>query len=187
MKLIDGTYLDDFLNSRDYDIRKTHNGRWIDQKCTPDVLSIIADCILEYLLGKEPGIIFKSVDIWLNDYTVQNVLDIFKKPSPKDQAARNEYDKFFQQPMELLSYAGILKKDNSTGRNFYSLLDKDLLEAISLSERNALKFLTKYITKVLVDSDIYHIFEDFFRFQNPRTLYYIKKWIYKFHEDKHSY
>ncbi len=25
----------DFLKLRDYDIRKTQNVRWIDQKCTP--------------------------------------------------------------------------------------------------------------------------------------------------------
>ncbi|MGN8428639.1 hypothetical protein ACR9LD_03875 [Helicobacter pylori] len=38
----------DFLKLRDYDIRKTQNARWIDQKCAPDVLSIVADCILEF-------------------------------------------------------------------------------------------------------------------------------------------
>ena len=38
----------DFLNKYNYDIRQSKNARWIDQKCTPDVISIIADCILEY-------------------------------------------------------------------------------------------------------------------------------------------
>ncbi|GAA6857454.1 hypothetical protein AOH221_03340 [Helicobacter pylori] len=38
----------DFLKFRDYDIRKTQSARWIDQKCTPDVLSVVADCILEF-------------------------------------------------------------------------------------------------------------------------------------------
>ena len=37
-----------FLNQRDYDLRKSNNGRWIDQKCAADVVSIVADCILEY-------------------------------------------------------------------------------------------------------------------------------------------
>lgn len=26
----------DFCNQYDYDIRKSHNGRWIDQKCAAD-------------------------------------------------------------------------------------------------------------------------------------------------------
>ncbi len=37
-----------FLKLSDYNIRKTQNARWIDQKCTSDVLSIVADCILEF-------------------------------------------------------------------------------------------------------------------------------------------
>ncbi|EJB58358.1 type II R-M system restriction endonuclease domain protein [Helicobacter pylori Hp H-29] len=31
----------DFLKLRDYDIRKTQNARWIDQKCTPDVFLLL--------------------------------------------------------------------------------------------------------------------------------------------------
>src|SRR5690554_3450292 len=149
MRLIDGEYLNNFLKEQDYDVRKTRNARWIDQKCTPDVLTIISDCILEFLEYKEENFIFTSMDIWHNEYTVQNVSDIFKKPSPKEKSASNEYDKFFQQPMELLSYSGVLIKHKKGNRNFYSLGDKGLLEEISFSERNALKFLVKYIKKVL--------------------------------------
>lgn len=168
MRLIDGNYLEDFLDARDYDIRKSNNARWIDQKCTPDVLTIIADCILEYLTDKNSNEEFTSMDIWHNSYTVQNVLDIFKKPSPKDKKARNEYDKFFQQPMELLSYSGVLNKYKRGSRNFYSLAEKGLLEEMSLSERYSLKFLIKYITKVLYDSGIYYLFDAFFKSQDKR-------------------
>jgi len=175
MRLIDGGYLDNLLTDRDYDIRKSHNARWIDQKCTADVVTIIADCILEFLSDKEEKTVFTSIEIWHNDYTVQNVLDIFKKPSPKEISARNEYDKFFQQPMEMFSYAGILNKHKKGNRNFYTLIDRGLLEEISLSERNALKFLVKYITKVLMDSDIYYLFEDFFRMQNKNGYENLKR------------
>ena len=37
-----------FLEKHEYDIRKSHNGRWIDQKCAVDVVMLVADCILEY-------------------------------------------------------------------------------------------------------------------------------------------
>ena len=36
------------LKEYDFDIKKNNNARWIDQKCTPDVVSIIADCIIQY-------------------------------------------------------------------------------------------------------------------------------------------
>lgn len=51
------------LNSHNYDIKITHNARWIDQKCTCDVLSIIADCILEYVNDDENKE-FSISDIW---------------------------------------------------------------------------------------------------------------------------
>src|SRR5690554_482363 len=174
MNLIRGQYLDDFLNSKDYDIRKTNNARWIDQKCTPDVVTIIADCILEYTSDDKNKDIFSSMDIWHNNYTVVNVEDIFKKPSPKSKAAKNEYDKFFQQPMEMLSYAGILTKIKKGNRNFYSIADKGLLQEIAFGERYALFFLVKYIEKVLRDSGIYSFFEEFFDKQDKNSYEKVK-------------
>ena len=174
MNLIRGQYLDDFLNSKDYDIRKTNNARWIDQKCTPDVVTIIADCILEYTSDDKNKDIFSSMDIWHNNYTVVNVEDIFKKPSPKSKAAKNEYDKFFQQPMEMLSYAGILTKIKKGNRNFYSIADKGLLQEIAFGERYALFFLVKYIEKVLRDSGIYSFFEEFFDKQDKNSYERVK-------------
>lgn len=45
---MDNTTIQKFLDEHDYDIRKTHNGRWIDQKCTMDVVCLVSDCIVEY-------------------------------------------------------------------------------------------------------------------------------------------
>lgn len=77
----------EFLNKRNYDIRKSNNARWIDQKCTIDVLSVVADCILEYI-GDNEDKEFTVKDIWFYEYTVLNVQDIFRKPNPKKQAKR---------------------------------------------------------------------------------------------------
>ena len=161
-----------FMNHYNYDIRISHNARWIDQKCTPDVLCIIADCILEFVNSNPDKEYFSSLDIWHNEYTVQNVESIFKKPNPDEQKARNEYDKFFQQPMELFSAAGILNKKKVGNRNYYKLWNKMLLEYISIREMNALKFLELYNTKVLKDSGIYNYFEDFLN--NPTSSTYEK-------------
>ena len=40
-----------FLDEHDYDVRKTHNGRWIDQKCIYDEVCFVSDCIVDYLLN----------------------------------------------------------------------------------------------------------------------------------------
>ena len=45
MRFLTDDELNAFIDTHDYDVRKTGNARWIDQKCTPDVLCIIADCI----------------------------------------------------------------------------------------------------------------------------------------------
>lgn len=163
-----------FMKHYNYDIRKSHNARWIDQKCTPDVLCIIADCILEFVNSHPEKEYFTSIDIWHNEYTIKNVESIFKKPTPDETKARNEYDKFFQQPMELFSYTGILKKKKDGRYNYYKLWNKMLLEYISIREMNSLHFLDLYITKVLSDSGIYKYFVDFFRNPNNDTYYKMK-------------
>ena len=58
-------------SENEYDIRKTNNARWIDQKCTPDVLCIVSDCVLNYYIeNDEKDEYFKSKDIWYAEYTL---------------------------------------------------------------------------------------------------------------------
>ena len=70
---MDNATIQRFLDEHDYDVRKTHNGRWIDQKCTMDVVCLVSDCIVEYTSNK-PDKTFTVNDIWFSDYTVENVL-----------------------------------------------------------------------------------------------------------------
>lgn len=166
MKWLNEKDIEFFLSETNYDIRVSHNARWIDQKCAADVVTIIADCILNFS-ESQPQSEFTSMDIWHHDYTVSNVENIFKKPNPDESKARNEYDKFFQQPMEMLSYAGVLCKRKIGNRNFYSIANKDILTFISIRERNALLFLFHYIRKVLIDSGLWPLFENFFKCETP--------------------
>lgn len=155
-----------YLEKFDLDVKKTGDARWIDQKCTPDILSFIADCIISFFNdANRCNRKFTSMDIWHSDYAVSNVQNIFKKPNPNSSAPRNEYDKFFQQPMKLLSYAHILRETKINKRNFYEIDNLELLEYISFREINALKFLQIYIEKVLKDSNLYYVFETFFSAQ----------------------
>lgn len=157
-----------FCEMRNYDVRQSGNGRWIDQKCAADVLTVIADCICNYE-AENPGCAFTTADIWYSDYAVENVELIFKKPGVESALARSEYDKFFQQPMELLANAQVLCKNKWGKRNLYMVGDRSVLEYIALREQNALFFLKTYIEKVLQDSGIFPVFEAFFEQQNKQT------------------
>lgn len=161
-----------FLEAHDYDIRKTKNARWIDQKCTMDVVCLVADCILEFTEGN-PKKKFTVNDIWFNDYTVENVQQIFSKPDPS-QKASNEYDKYFGQPIKLLDAAGIIHGEKDGQRYLYEIVNSEILEYISFRERNSYNFLCLYIEKVLKDSGIYHLFDRFFELQNKDSYRQLK-------------
>lgn len=94
-----GNIISDFLDKYDYDVIKTGDARWIDQKCTYDVVSIIADCIIEYVDENDVKE-FTVSDIWHSEYARENVISIFSKPDPELKAG-NEYDKYFGQPIKL--------------------------------------------------------------------------------------
>lgn len=162
------------INNHDYDLRKTHNGRWIDQKCAADIISFIADCILNYARTTDNEK-FSSDDIQYFDYSNDNVRLLFKKPDTKSKAAANEYDKFFQQPMKMFANAGVLKEEKVKGKNIFSILDESVLEYISMSEKNSLKFLRNYIEKVLLDSGLYNDFNDFFNKQTQESYLILKE------------
>ena len=172
--MITQEYIVNFCSGINYDIRLNHNGRWIDQKCAADVVTVIADCILNFAL-EHTNEFFTTKDVWHYSYTVENVEAVFRKPGVESEAAKNEYDKFFQQPMELLANAGVLVKEKRGSRNFYCVEDYDVLEYISVRERNALFFLKTYIEKVLKDSGIYHVFDHFFQYQTKITYEEMKE------------
>ncbi len=161
-----------FCSQHSYDIRESGNGRWIDQKCTADVVCIVADCILNYYAENKE--FFPTRDIWHSTYTVECVENIFRKPGVELDTAHSEYDKFFQQPMELLANAGVLEKKKRDKENIYRVINYDVLEFIALRDLNALFFLQTYIEKVLQDSGIYNVFEDFFRLQTKAAFTKVK-------------
>jgi len=150
-----------YFNNFNFNIKKTHNARFLDQKVTPDVLSIVADCVLNHISNN--GITeFTSTDIWRDNYSNENVIDIFGKTDVNNPKAKSEYDKFFQQPLKALSYAGVLEEIKKGRQIHFTIKNKEILEYISFKERNSLEFLNIYLEKVLKDSDMWSIFENFF-------------------------
>ncbi len=142
------------LDSYDFDIRKTGNARFMDQKVTPDVLSFIADCVLVFTLG-EASSEFTIKDIWNSQYFMKLVQQVFSKPVPKDETAVHEYDKFIGQPIKALEYAKILSVDNSGRSAKFIIHNKEVLQYIASNSRNAFNFLSLYLEKVMRDSEFY--------------------------------
>ena len=155
-----------FFEIKNLDIRKSHNARFFDQKVQPDVLSAVCESILYCLDDKENT--FTVNDIRYCDYSNELVTEIFNKPEIKK--ASNEYDKFFSQPLKMLAYAGLLQERKKGRENFYTVLEKDMIEYISLRDRNAYYFLTMYLEEVLKDSGIWKYFNIFFIEQTQSSL-----------------
>lgn len=147
-----------FLNQFDLDVRKTGDARFADQKCTPDVVCFIADCILNVV---QPGQPFTVSDIWDSQYFIKNAVAVFGKPIPTNPTARHEYDKFIQQPLRLLGCAHVLYVEKVSGTNVYSIANEALLDYISRRERNTYNFLYCYFRKVMTDSGMWKYFQEY--------------------------
>lgn len=142
---------------KDFDIRKKYPGysRFMDQKVTPDVLSFIADCVLNLPDTAD----FTVRSIWASDYFKKNTEMFFRKPSPSDPTASAEYNKFIGQPLKTLAFSQVISEKKRGNRNFYTVSNKELVKYISVNERGASGFLYEYIVKVLSDSGFFFHFE----------------------------
>ena len=97
--------INEYLSQFDLDVRKSHDARFVDQKCTPDIVCFMADCVMNMVATKP---IFVINDVWETQYFIQNTRVIFNKPWANDRKAYNEYNKVLSQPLKLLAYAHIL-------------------------------------------------------------------------------
>lgn len=162
-----------FCNEHNYDIRISHNGRWIDQKCTPDVLWSVSDFILNYV--DNVGSQFTPKDIWESDYARETIAETYSKPGTDELTAANEYDKVFSQPLCLFCYAGIIRDVSTTSRHLYEIEDRDVLEYVARNDLFALRFLQCYIERVLTDSGLIGVFNNFFRIQTRESFNELKR------------
>ena len=153
-----------YLSQFDLDIRKSGDARFMDQKCTPDVLCFIADCVINTIQLNQN---FVVSDIWESQYFIKNTRAIFNKPWATDKKAQHEYDKFIQQPLKMLAYAQILEVKKNGNQNVYKIRNEEILDYIAQRERNTYNFLYCYFEKVLTDSGLWRYFIDYKN--NPQT------------------
>ena len=171
----------DFCNNHNYDLRQSHNGRWIDQKCTPDVIWSIADFVLYYVDNVAEQ--FTVKDIWQSDYAKETIAETYSKPGTDERTAENEYDKVFSQPLCMFCYAGIIRDISTTNRHLYEIENRDVLEYIARNDVYSLRFLYTYIEKVLRDSEIYCYFEEFFNNQDKTRFNVLKEQFINFYHE----
>lgn len=166
---IDEKQIRSFVEKHNYDVRKSGNARFTDQKCIPDVVCAVAECIIEYIDGNTCAR-FSKDDIWHSEYANRLLSECFSKPDTENEAMSSEYDKFFAQPMKMLASAGILSEEKEKGVNVYQVIEYDILTFISIREKNALIFLDTYLSKVMSDSGCMPYFDDFFTLQNKNSF-----------------
>lgn len=142
----------------DYDIRQNKNCRFVDQKCTPDVVCFIADCILSTDCAKKA---FTVSDLWKTQFFIENTRIVFHKPYADNESAHNEYDKVLAQPLKLLAYAHVLELDDSQRHLVFCVNNMEMLEYIASRERNAFNFLQVFFRKVVSASGIERFFREY--------------------------
>lgn len=150
--------INEYLSQFDLDVRKSHDARFVDQKCTPDIVCFMADCVMNMVATKP---VFVINDVWKTQYFIQNTRVIFNKPWANDKKAYNEYNKVLSQPLKLLAYAHILNVEMVDGALTFSVANEDLLDYISRKDRNAYNFLYCYFMKVMSDSGFMKYFEEY--------------------------
>lgn len=142
----------------DYDIRKNNDSRYVDHKCTPDIVSFIADCILNTDCATKA---FTVKDLWETRFFIENTRIAFHKPYADDEAARNEYNKVLVEPLKLLAYAHVLDIDRSQRCLVFCVNNVEMLEYIASRERNAFNFLLVFFHKVVSASGIDRFFKEY--------------------------
>ena len=142
----------------DYDIRQNKNCRFVDQKCTPDVVCFIADCILSTDCATKA---FTVSDLWKTQFFIENTRIVFHKPYADNESAHNEYDKVLAQPLKLLAYAHVLELDDSQRHLVFCVNNMEMLEYIASRERNAFNFLQVFFRKVVSASGIERFFREY--------------------------
>lgn len=162
------------LANMNLDIRQTKNGRWYDQKVTPDIMAVICETIVE--LQKQSGNLFSSTDIRKSKFFAQCMEQNFGKPSPNNPGTKREYDKVSLQPLNVLEASGIITTTSAKRPKQFQIRKgfSCVLENMAGNELVAAEFLNLYISESLRQSGLWEDFESFFESQNQQSFSHLK-------------
>ena len=175
--MIDTKYINNYLDKFDLNIKtRGSNPRFFDQKVQPDVVEVIAYCILNY--NKKH--FFTIRDIWNNKLSEDYIYEILRKPKASEPKAENEYDKFFSQPICFLTYFGVLFRERKQGKYYHTVLNKKILEYISDNQNNALNFICICLTKFFKINNFISKFDNFFKDQDRDSYLELREGFFNF-------
>lgn len=164
-----GKFLESLWRNSRLDLRQTKNGRWYDQKVTPDIMSAICAVIDEEDWSGE----FTGKDVWESVEFKTQMADFFGKPSPRNLGSSSEYDKVVSQPLRVLHAAGLLKGIKRGIRWHFSIASSDartLISEIAMSETTSCEFLYLYIRETVKQSGLSDLFDSFFAKEDAQSF-----------------
>ena len=157
------------------DIRQTKNGRWFDQKVTPDVMAAVCGVVVAYC-NDSARERFTVRNLWESEDFKESVERDFGKPSPQNPGAASEYDKFIAQPLNVLRSAQILKLESERPNKVFRINSdlSDVLHKMADSERETAEFLNAYIEEVFRQSGLLGLRDGFFARQDESAFQKLK-------------
>jgi hypothetical protein len=151
------------LTGKKLDIRKIKHQIGDQKSSCFDVIEIIAECVIHFT-QESPKKKFTSKELRGNNFSDKTVRENLGKPTTKNMKS-NEYDKFFQQPLKVLTYAGIL--DEEDGK--FSVKNRKVLQMISEQSRAAQQFCAEFAEKYFRDSGLGTQLDDFIAVANDEN------------------
>ena len=141
-----------FLSNKNLKLTKENsNPRPFDQKVTMDNLNTVA-YLIDQIVKEDKKQNFTTTYIWKHN-TSEEYVQMYGKGSVFDKKKKAEWDKFFPQPMNFLTYFGVLARDESKTPHKYQISNKELLEFIKSQPNRSLKFLI-YATKEFIKQNV---------------------------------
>ena len=153
-----------FLSNKNLKLTKENsNPRPFDQKVTMDNLNTVA-YLIDQIVKEDKKQNFTTTYIWKHN-TSEEYVQMYGKGSVFDKKKKAEWDKFFPQPMNFLTYFGVLARDESKTPHKYQISNKELLEFIKSQPNRSLKFLIYATKEFIKQNGLTNILNNFFNLE----------------------
>ena len=150
-----------FLSSKNLKLTKENsNPRPFDQKVTMDNLNTVA-YLIDQIVKEDQKQNFTTTYIWKHN-TSEEYVQMYGKGSVFDKKKDAEWNKFFPQPMNFLTYFGVLSRDESKTPHKYKINNKGLLEFIKSQPNRSLKFLVYATKEFIKQNNLTQVLDNFF-------------------------
>lgn len=142
-----------------FDSSGANGARWYDQKVTYENLAAVASAV-NALANLRSITEFSRFDLESVASLNQTVVKEYGKPALSSKNAKNEYDKFISQNLNVLAFAGVLSSSSGRTRKYY-INQAETLADLAGNETECRKFLIEYLHWVLKNFGWWREFEKY--------------------------